>query len=179
MNVSWISDTLALIELTADETENLGLSFSEEDYSSPKARRCLWEILTKAEELSGKAISVTANLTIDFMPDKKGGCLMIVSENEAKEVNQTLGRIYQTENFEHLIGFITALNREDYDKSALYRQNGTYRFYLKGTPDDALAEEFCLDILLGDILLESTIESYECLKAEGALEILSGFFLKK
>ncbi len=179
MNVSWISDTLALIELSPDETENLGLSFSEEDYTSPQARRCLWEILTKAEELSGKAISVTSNLTIDFMPDKKGGCLMIVSEDEAKKADQALQCIYQTENFEHLISFISALNREDYDKSALYRQDDCYRFYLEGASDDGLAEEFFLDILRDDISLESTVEGYECLIPEKALEILSGFFLEK
>ncbi len=178
MNVSWISDGLALIELTPEETENLGLSFSREDYSSPKLRRCLWEILTKAEEVGGKPISVTSNLTLDFMPDKKGGCLMIVSEDSSGESHSDAA-VYQTEDFENIIGFVSALKNISHGKSALYQRDKSYRLYLENAPDEGLAHEFCLDIFQGDLHLESTLEGYNCLIADNASEILSGFFLKK
>ena len=77
MKISLVSDNITVIELSPEEMAQYDFTFEKSDYSSPHTRRVLWSIIDDASRITGKAVEVSRGLEIDFLPDVKGGGLLI------------------------------------------------------------------------------------------------------
>ena len=111
MKISCVSDTVTVIELSAQEVTKYHISFEESDYNTPSSRSALWSLIDEAEKLSGKVLDINASLEIDFMPDVKGGCLVIISQGENAVFESELSgeKMYETNNIDNLLDFMRNL----------------------------------------------------------------------
>ncbi len=177
MKISCVSEKITVIELSASEVEEYSISFEESDYNSASKRSTLWALISEAEKLLGKHIYIENGIEIDFMPDIKGGCLLIISENESRELSFS-SCVLQSDNIDDILDFAKALPKKEQYVSSLYTQNGNFRILVDQTDDCLLllSSEFHLDIYCDETLFESTKEHYSLAIENGALEILGGLF---
>ncbi len=180
MKISLVSDTITVIELSPEEMSEYDFAFEESDYSSPHTRKILWSIIDDASRITGKTVEISRGLEIDFLPDIKGGGLLIISEgdeeNEA-EIQPLTYSVFQSESIDNIMDFAKcAQPLLKCESSSLYYSKDTYRLSVDLPPDGLvfLAKEFSLENITSPYSLESTKEAFRCLIAEKALEILSG-----
>ncbi len=177
MKISCISEKITVIELSEREVEEYSISFEESDYNSPGKRSSLWALISEAERLLGKHIYIENGIEIDFMPDIKGGCLLIISENAAGE-NSSSSCVLQSDNIDNILDFAKALPQKNEYQSSLYIQDNSFRI-IAGETDAcllSLSSEFNLDIFCDEITIENTKEHYSLIIENCALEILAGLF---
>ena len=181
MKISCVSDTVTVIELSAQEVTKYHISFEESDYNTPSSRSALWSLIDEAEKISGKTLEINASLEIDFMPDVKGGCLVIISQGEdgSFESNLSGEGLYETSDINNLLDFARSLCSVRKELHCeLYKNANNYRLIIHNADSavDALALEFCLAITHNSISIESTRECCDCIIKSSALEVLSGLF---
>lgn len=182
MKISQVSDTLTLIELSAQEVKKYCICFEESDYNTPAARLAFWEMLSDAERISGKSLQISSALEIDFMPDIKGGCLIIISEETEKADCAHIcenEKLYISDGIDEIIDFAKAVKSCKADIScSLYKGEKDYRLLISpfNGKVDLLAAEYRFEGTVSTAAIESTKEAYPCLIKDRALEILGGFF---
>ncbi len=180
MKISLVSDTITVIELSPEEMTQYDFTFEKSDYSSPHTRRVLWSIIDDASRITGKTVEVSKGLEIDFLPDIKGGGLLIICEGEEENIKaHKLPHIsvFQSHGIDPIMDFakiaaplISDCSSSLYCRSDLYRlmiHSGESAFYF-------LAKEFCLEEISSPYCIESTKEGWQCLIENNALEVLSG-----
>lgn len=181
MKISNISDSITVIELSPQEVSKYHISFEAEDYNTPFSRNALWTLIQEAERLSGKALKIDSLLEIDFMPDIKGGCLMIISEG-TESTSFSSEKLYESDSIDSIIDFSNAiLSFKNTFPCDLYRRENFY-FLISDNFDsatDILAKEYCLKISDNPIEIESIKEGCSAIIKGSALEILGGAFSKK
>ncbi len=182
MKISCVSERITVIELSAQEVTKYAITFKESDYSDAKSRSALWQVISEAERLSGKKLKIGEGLEIDFMPDVKGGCLLIISENEIgmrSAVSQNT--VLQSKDINNVLDFSLAVckNAQGY-ASSLYFDGESYRILIEKIDEKLLltALEFDFEVCSISSFYESTREVCACLIDKNALEILSGTFTK-
>ncbi len=180
MKISLVSDTITVIELSPEEMTQYDFTFEKSDYSSPHTRRVLWSIIDDAARITGKTVEVSKGLEIDFLPDIKGGGLLIICEGEYENIKaHKLPHIsiFQSSDINRILDFArTASGLLSADSSSLFSQNGIYRLCIHSGKSAFyfLAKEFCLEDMTSPYGFESTKECWQCLIEENALEVLSG-----
>lgn len=177
MKISCVSEKITVIELSASEVDEYSISFCESDYNSASKRSTLWALISEAERLLGKHIYIENGIEIDFMPDIKGGCLLIISESEREDISFSKC-VIESDNSDNILDFAKALPQKGKYPSSLYTQNNNYRIIAEDIDDCflALSSEFDLEILYSESAAESTKEHYLLAVENRALEILGGFF---
>ncbi|MBR1810967.1 MAG: hypothetical protein IJ766_04865 [Clostridia bacterium] len=70
-------DCFISVELTAEDMDELNITYDALDYSNTETRRVLWTVLDEARRLSGEEFDITDRLVIETMPADGGGCLII------------------------------------------------------------------------------------------------------
>ncbi len=181
MKISLVSDTITVIELSPEEMSQYDFTFEKSDYSSPHTRKILWSIIDDASRITGKTVEISKGLEIDFLPDIKGGGLLIISEGDEEHTAEKTQRltysVFQSESIDNILDFAKcAYPLLKFESSSLYYSKDTYRLSVNSPPDGLvfLAKEFSLENINSPHSLESTKEGFRCLIAENALEILSG-----
>lgn len=180
MKISLVSENITVIELSPEEMTQYDFTFEKSDYSSPHTRRVLWEIIDDASRITGKTVEVSKGLEIDFLPDIKGGGLLIICQGEEdnfKAHKLVENSVFQCDNINNLIDFAKFISEKYTVKnSGLYRLDNMYRLYISSELPiiSILSKEFCLDEITTAHCLQSTKEHWECLIEEDALKILSG-----
>ena len=180
MKISLVSDTITVIELSPEEMTQYDFTFEKSDYSSPHTRRVLWSIIDDAARIAGKTVEVSKGLEIDFLPDIKGGGLLIICEGEDENIKaHKLSHIsiFQSEDINSILDFAkTASPLISADSSSLYFLSGSYRLLIHSGKSAFyfLSKEFCLEEISSPHCLESTREIWQCLIEDNALEVLSG-----
>lgn len=180
MKISLVSDTITVIELSPEEMTQYDFTFDKNDYSSAHTRRVLWSIIDDAARITGKTVEVSKGLEIDFLPDIKGGGLLIICEGEEENIKAhklSAVSVFQSSDINSILDFAkTASGLFLPEDSSLYQQNGTYRLCVRSKKSAFyfLAKEFCLTDITTPYCFESTKECWQCLIEENALEILSG-----
>ena len=185
MKISCVSETVTVIELTEEEMKKYDFTFEESDYSSPHTRRVLWSIIDEASKITGKDVQVNQGLEIDFLPDVKGGCLLIISQGKPDKTALTIETdtaIYESSDINSFLDFAkAATNCTKTAQSAFYYLHGNYRLIIKSAEKrlHILAGEFALKSLDYITYNDKTREGFNCLIESKALEILSGLFSEK
>ena len=180
MKISCVSETVTVIELSKEEMKKYNFAFEKSDYSSPHTRKVLWSIIDEASKITGKNVEVNQGLEIDFLPDIKGGCLLIISQGTPKTTrlfsDKDVG-IYESSDINCFLDFAKATKTSTQNaQSSFYYLNGLYRLIIENseTSIHILAREFALKSL--DYISDSdkTREAFNCLIESNALEILGG-----
>lgn len=185
MKISLVSDTITVIELSPEEMTQYDFAFEKSDYSSPHTRRVLWSIIDDAARITGKTVEVSKGLEIDFLPDVKGGGLLIICEGEDEKIkgHKLSGvNIFQSDNINLILDFAKAASvLLPADSSSLYGLSDKYRLCVRSAKSAFyfLSKEFCLEDVSSSHCLQSTEEGWQCLIAQSALEILSGTVSEK
>lgn len=180
MKISLVSDSITVIELSPEEMTQYDFAFEKSDYSSPHTRRVLWSIIDDASRITGKTVEVSKGLEIDFLPDVKGGGLLIICQGKdenikGRSLSDTI--ILQCESMDSLIDFANSTPKQLKNEwSSLYKSGGTYRLIIKSKSElfYYLAKEFYLMESCEPHCLESTLELWQCLIDANALKILGG-----
>lgn len=185
MKISCVSETVTVIELTEEEMKKYDFTFEESDYSSPHTRRVLWSIIDEASKITGKDVQVNQGLEIDFLPDIKGGCLLIISqgipEKKPCKINIKTA-IYESNDINSFLDFSkAAATCSKSSESTFYYLNGKYRLAIRSGENilHTLADEFALKRLSYASYIDKTREAFNCLIDSKALEILGGLFSEK
>lgn len=182
MKISCVSEKITVIELSPDEVEKYSITFKESDYTDASKRKALWQIITEAERLSGKKVKINENLEIDFMPDIKGGCLMIISENEkGEDILFPCPALLKSDNTDNILDFSKVISTfSGKYVTSLYRKGESYCILCFNADEKMLmtAFEFGFLVLLSENIFENVREFYSCVAERDALEILSGTFTK-
>lgn len=185
MKISCVSDTVTVIELTEEEMKKYDFTFEQSDYSSPHTRRVLWSIIDEASKITGKNVEVNKGLEIDFLPDIKGGCLLIISQSALEETPtfyNTSAIVYESPDINSFLDFAKAAkNKCKSAESSFYYLDGNYRLIVDKASVFlcALASEFTLKAIDHIANADKTREAFNCLIDSGALEILGGLFPEK
>ncbi len=180
MKISLVSDTITVIELSPEEMTQYDFTFEKSDYSSPHTRRVLWSIIDDAARITGKTVEVSRGLEIDFLPDVKGGGLLIICEGDEENIKchkLSSVSIFQSDDINSIMDFAKCTSiLLKADASSLYCLDGTYRLCVRSGKSAFyfLAKEFCLEDVTSPYCPQSTEECWQCLIAENALEILGG-----
>lgn len=185
VKISCVSETITVIELSKEEMTKYDFNFEKSDYSSPHTRRVLWSIIDEASKLTGKNVEVNQGLEIDFLPDIKGGCLLIISQGTPKATRlfseKEIG-IYESRDINCFLDFAKgAKGCSEGAKSSFYYLGGDYRLILE-SPNKALhilAKEFSLTHLDFFSYSDKTYEAFNCLIESDALEVLGGLASEK
>ena len=182
MKISCVSDTVTVIELSVEEMKKYDFNIEKSDYSSPHTRKVLWSIIDEASKLTGRNVEVNQGLEIDFLPDIKGGCLLIISQGVPKTkylLSDENDGIYESRDINSFLDFAKAAKHlKDTAESSFYYYEGVYRLILSSTDKGLhiLANEFALSSLDYIKTADKTREAFNCLIESNALEILGGLF---
>lgn len=185
MKISCVSETVTVIELTEEEMKKYDFTFEESDYSSPHTRRVLWSIIDEASKITGKDVQVNQGLEIDFLPDIKGGCLLIISQGVPEKITSTTDTdtaIYESSDINSFLDFAKATaNCSQSAESSFYYLHGNYRLTIRSSEKrlHILAGEFAFKRLDFVTYNDKTREAFNCLIDSKALEILGGLFSEK
>ena len=182
MKISCVSETVTVIELSPGEMEKYDFNIEKSDYSSPHTRKVLWSIIDDASRLTGKNVEINHGLEIDFLPDIKGGCLLIISQGTPKATrlfSEKDSGIYESRDINCFLDFAKAAKISDKTaESSFYYLDGVYRLILESDNRGLhiLTREFRLTRLDFLSYCDKTREAFNCLIDSDALEILGGLF---
>ena len=182
MKISCVSDTVTVIELSVEEMKKYDFNIEKSDYSSPHTRKVLWSIIDEASKLTGRNVEVNQGLEIDFLPDIKGGCLLIISQGTPKTkylLSDESCAVYESRDINSFLDFAKAAKHlKDTAESSFYYYDGTYRLILNSKHKGLhiLTREFSLLQLDYVKTFDKTREAFNCLIESNALEILGGLF---
>lgn len=185
MKISLVSDSITVIELSPEEMTQYDFAFEKSDYSSPHTRRVLWEIIDDASRITGKEVEVSKGLEIDFLPDIKGGGLLIICQGKKDNIkgHSLPGTIIlESENIDSVLDFANSTPKKlRNEQSALYKNEDAYRLIISSDSSVFyyLANEFYLYENTEPYCEDSTLELWDCLIEKDALKILSGTASKK
>lgn len=180
MKISQVSDTITVIELSPEEMSQYDFTFEKSDYSSPHTRRILWSIIDDASRITGKAVEISRGLEIDFLPDVKGGGLLIISEGEDENIKGHFlpgVSIFQSDCPDNIMDFASCVTQLiETAPSSLYYLDGTYRLKIESQLSAFYfaAREFNLTDVTSPYCAQITEEGFSLLIRDNALEILSG-----
>ena len=180
MKISQVSDTITVIELSPEEMSQYDFTFEKSNYSSPHTRRILWSIIDDASRITGKTVEISKGLEIDFLPDVKGGGLLIISEGEDENIKGHFlpgVSIFQSDCLDNIFDFARCITPlADVSSSSLYCLDGIYRLRIESQTNTLYfaAREFALTDITSPYCTQSTEEGFMLLIKDNALEILSG-----
>lgn len=185
VKISCVSETITVIELSKEEMTKYDFNFEKSDSSSPHTRKVLWSIIDEASKITGKNVEVNQGLEIDFLPDIKGGCLLIISQGTPKATRlfseKEIG-IYESRDINCFLDFAKGAKRcGKKAKASFYYLDGVYRLILE-SPEKGLhflAKEFSLTHLDFLTFSDKTYEAFNCLIESDALEVLGGLASEK
>ena len=185
MKISCVSETITVIELSKEDMTKYDFNFEKSDCSSPHTRKVLWSIIDEASKLIGKNVEINQGLEIDFLPDIKGGCLLIISQGTPKATrlfsDKDMG-IYESRDINCFLDFAKGANAcSKTAESSFYYLSGVYRLILESSNQGlhALAKEFSLTPLDFLTYSDKTYEAFNCLIESKALEVLGGLVSEK
>ena len=185
MKISCVSETITVIELSKEDMTKYDFNFEKSDCSSPHTRKVLWSIIDEASKLTGKNVEINQGLEIDFLPDIKGGCLLIISQGTPKATrlfsDKDMG-IYESRDINCFLDFAKgAKSCNKTAESSFYYLSGVYRLILESSNQGlhALAKEFSLTPLDFLTYSDKTYEAFKCLIESKALEVLGGLVSEK
>ena len=185
MKISCVSETITVIELSKEDMTKYDFNFEKSDCSSPHTRKILWSIIDDASRITGKSVEINQGLEIDFLPDIKGGCLLIISQGTPKATrlfsDKNMG-IYESRDINCFLDFAKgAKSCSKTAESSFYYLSGVYRLILESNNPGlhALAKEFSLTPLDFLTFSDKTYEAFNCLIESNALEVLGGLASEK
>lgn len=137
MKIEADGDEKISVTLTADDMQELDITYEEMDYANIETRRVIWTILDEAKRILGRSINIDNRLLVQVSPEKHGGCIISFIESH-EEVNSHKKRIVmkkETDQFlfeafdeNSFLECISILNDEDMytEKPVFIRLDNTY-----------------------------------------------------
>jgi len=164
MRIEALTGSKVVVELNADDMQQLDITYEALDYADVDTRRVIWIILDHVRESTGCDIDPSGQLLIDAMPRPDGGCILFftIKSSEALELipcpsqrvlrkQQQLLVTFEFDNIDALLDCAAAyarVNGREHDRlfcqSELYQQGLRYRLLLSPAQQpDALRQFFC------------------------------------
>jgi hypothetical protein len=165
MRIEALTGSKVVVELNANDMQQLNITYDALDYADVDTRRVIWIILDHVRESTGCDIDPSGQLLIDAMPRPDGGCILfftIKSGESALELlscpsqrvlrkQQQLLITFEFDSIDALLDCAAAYARIDgrqcdrlFNQSELFQQGLRYRLLLSPTQQpDALRQFFC------------------------------------
>lgn len=168
MDIRAISSTRFAVGLSADDMQDLDITYDEMDYSNIETRRVIWVILDAVRQTLGRDIDPSGNLMIEAAPDNSGGCLLtftvpdpLRSSRPPETVVMKLPekRVYEFESADDLLDFFSAEGLAPSELS-IYRLGEKYRAVLSECELPVSPEEFGEYIGSDELTLAVTSERW-------------------
>lgn len=185
MKIEELTDSSIIVELSRDDMESLNITFDEMDYSDVDTRRVIWTILASARRRLGRELDTSGTLTVEAMPQKTGGCLLLfftdASHVELPSARRRLllrSKPFVICEFANSAALYAAAERLLLSglllSSELYSNGSEYRLLLSPCTQltrDILCE-YATRFSENPLACAHTREQWKCLAASGALEAL-------
>lgn len=152
MQISSPAENRIVVELSAQDMQELDITYDDMDYSAIETRRVIWTVLDAAGKVLGRELDPSRKMIIEAMPLGSGGCVLCFTMLETAVRAKRPMLIKQAANlicdFDSLDGLYNAVRNcaadAEYMHSSLYESNGKYRLIIN-TPFDMkqLERHFC------------------------------------
>ena len=152
MQINSPSENRIIVELTAQDMQDLDITYDDMDYSSIETRRVIWTVLDAAGKYLGKELDPTRRMIIEALPLEGGGCTLFftildttVKAGRSRLIKQPGSLIC---DFDNLDGLFKAAEEcrlnNNLTQSSLYENNGKYRLIISSPFDlNLLQRHFC------------------------------------
>jgi len=162
MRIEAITGRKIVVELSAEDMQQLDITYEALDYASVETRRVIWTILDRVRESTGCDIDPSGQLLIDAMPRPTGGCILFFTikggciepfglnapERVLRKQEQLLAT-FEFENINALLDCAAAYARAYtceterlFCKNELYAKGGRFRLLLSPTQEISHLRQF-------------------------------------
>jgi len=193
MKIEELSEERIVVELSANDMDELEITFEELDYANIETRRVIWTLLDRAGRELGRDIDPSGRMMIEVIPRRLGGCILhftligqtkrIIPQKKALRKNAPVSSLISFEfpsidpvldSARAYVSFGSPLP----EHCALYEKDGLYRLLM--TPGSR-PRSLCLffeeygQLLSDDVMsAAATREYWREVVTENALEKLAG-----
>ncbi|MBQ7548817.1 MAG: adaptor protein MecA [Clostridia bacterium] len=169
MDIRAISSTRFAVGLSANDMQDLDITYDEMDYSNIETRRVIWVILDAVRQTLGRDIDPSGNLMIEAAPDNSGGCLLTFTvpdplrctlPPETVVTKRPEKRVYEFETADDLLDFMSA-DGLDPSELKIFRLGERFRIILCEHEPNVSPEEFGEYIGSDELTLAVTAERWD------------------
>lgn len=176
MKIDLATERSVLVELSLEDLSAFDLTYDALDYKNEQTRRAVERIMECVREETGKSFAAE-RLQIDVLPNRTGGCLMILTDCAARQQTPEPA-LFQSDSINALIDAARVLKKQNLPamKSSLLRRGNTFSLLLDPASAQTvrLLSEFADYTRLNRAEIAAVSEYQQTLLAENALEILGG-----
>lgn len=180
MKIKSPSEDRIIVELSAQDMQELDITYEDMDYSTSETRRVMWTLLDRAGKQLGRDIDPAKRMMIEAIPGVCGGCTVsfTILEKGCPQRSIIKPSEYLTFEFENADCLLDAAGALIYDgktESSLYTNGVSYRLTVCGTGAAALRRtlsEFSR-VIEGRGCCEFTREHWQTVSDSLALEKLT------
>lgn len=136
MQINSPAENRIIVELTAQDMQELEITYEEMDYSTIETRRVIWTVLDAAGKALGRNFDPSGKMIIEAMPHSSGGCTLCFTLPENFTVRnkkpllkkQPSSIICDFDNLDNLYKAAESFNNLSVSaESSLYEDSGIYR----------------------------------------------------
>lgn len=185
MKIKSPAENRITVELSAQDMEELDITYEEMDYSAAGTRRAIWSVLSAAGKALGREVDISRKMIIEALPASDGGCTLDFTLLERR--SSCRSPVLKKQNDILILGFDSASSLMDAAArmpkefssapSDLYEDSGRYRLIIRplgqSMPIRRHFEEFCSELSTDKSLTEFTAEHWNLIIYGRAAEALS------
>jgi len=175
MKIDLVSAHQILVELDAADLGAFRLTVEQLGAPNKNTRLILQKILAAASDESGCTYRLRQYSNVDVLPDKVGGCLLILSDYEKRRTRQRL--CFSCESFNALVDLARAFGANgDALSVTLLKTNNGFLLLTPEIPDgkNRLFLEYLQPATLSDAVVAVLRERSEALLDNRPLSVLGG-----
>ena len=152
MQINSPSENRIIVELSAQDMQDLDITYDDMDYSAIETRRVIWTVLDAAGKYLGKELDPTRRMIIEALPLESGGCTLFftildtsVKTGRSKLIKQSGSLICDFDNLDGLFNAAEGCRmNSSLTQSSLYENHGKYRLIISSPFDlNLLERHFC------------------------------------
>lgn len=152
MQINSPSENRIVVELSAQDMQDLDITYEDMDYSAIETRRVIWTVLDTAGKYLGKELDPARRMIIEALPLEGGGCTLFftildtsVKVGRSKLIKQPSSLICDFDSLDGLFKAAEECNvNSALTQSSLYENNGRYRLIISSPFDlNLLQRHFC------------------------------------
>ena len=136
MQINSPAENRIIVELSAQDMQELDITYEEMDYSTIETRRVIWTVLDAAGKALGREFDPSGKMIIEAMPHSTGGCTLCFTLPDGFHVKskkpllkkQPSSIICDFDSLDNLYKAAECFNSLSVSaESSLYEDSGVYR----------------------------------------------------
>ena len=177
MKIDLASAHQILVELNREDLQLFDLTVEQLDPFSENTRRILQQILRTIAQETGSEYQLRQYSNVDVLPDKVGGCLLIISDCEKRQTQMQTVRCFFADEIDDLIDLSRAVCKDCEDPRITLLQTPQGFLLLSprlSVPCRRLFAEFLQPMRIDEDTLALLQERCSVLLRDAPLSVLSG-----